>query len=88
MCAARQRHVYAIVHHDSRPRAARDGENVFTETRQLAGFEVAFPNLQHVNARFDGMTHLRNQAFASTWPGRVSSKAVTVCDEMENQNVP
>jgi hypothetical protein len=88
MRATREGHINTVVDDDSGPAAARHPQKVCTETRQLARFKIAFTNLQHVNASFDRITHLRHQAFAGALPGHFPGKAVAVRDEMQNQNVP
>ena len=88
MCAAGQRHVHTVVDHDSRPGAAHDHQKICTETRQVAGLEVSFPNLQHINAGFDRVACLRDQALASPLPRQFSGQAPAIGYEMQNQNKP
>lgn len=86
MCSTRQGHIEAVVDDDSRTTSARDHQDVRAQTRQLAGFKIAFANLQNIDAGFDRMTRLQHQAFAGALPGHFPGKTATVRDEMQNQD--
>lgn len=88
MCAAGQRYVHTVVDHDSGPCAAHDGKKICTQTRQVAGLQVSFPNLQHVNAGVDRVACLGDQALASPLPRQFSGQAPAVSYKMQNQNKP
>ena len=62
--AARERDVQSIVDDDAGRGAARDGEHVVDEPRQLRGVEIALADLNEVHARARRMTRLGQEAAA------------------------
>ena len=83
--AGRQRDVEPIVDDDAASAAGGNGQNVCTQTPELAGFEIAFTNLQDIHAGFDRVARLRDQALSRTLPGHLSGESATVRDEMQDQ---
>jgi hypothetical protein len=53
-----QRDIQPIVHHHSRHRAAAASNCVRDQSRQIARLEIAFADLNHINACSDPSTEL------------------------------